>query len=382
MRRTRPPWLLEAGAVAVLVPLGVVEVVTAADRTGPVVVHVAAVLALGTALAVWRSYPFAATLAGAAAVGAQCLAGWVASAAELVLFLLLVFATGTLSDDRARGIGLSALGAAFTGVLLRDPSAMTFAAALPSLVFFAASVAAGRAVGHRTSAMAAEVEAARRARVEQEAEAERRLATERTRLARELHDVVTHSLSVVVVQAGAMRLDAPAEQAERLAALESTARGALIEMRRLLGLLRGEPGSSVDPQPGLDQLPELLDGLRRAGWEASLEVTGSRRSVDPGLDLTAYRIVQEATTNVLTHATTNRVLVGLDWRTDKLVVRVTDDGGPVLRKRHEGGGRGLLGLQERIALYGGVLRHGPTPGGGYELRAELPLVQSLDGVLP
>jgi signal transduction histidine kinase len=376
MRLPGPPWLLEAGAAGVLVPLGVIEVITSTERSGPLAVHVAVVVALGLALPASHLRPLGAALLGAVAAGAQCLVGWVSSAVELALFLLLVVATGSIPHGRARVVGLTALGAAFVGVLLRDPSVVTLAVALPSLVFFGAAAAAGVALARRTSAAAAQVEAAQRARREQEAEAERQLAAERTRLARELHDVVTHSLSVVVVQCGAMRLEAHVEQAERLAVLEDTARNALGEMRRLLGLLRGEPGSSLGPQPGIAQIPDLLDRMRAAGLEAFLEVTGEARAVGPGLDLTAYRIVQEATTNVLTHAAAHRVVVGLAWRADRLVVRVTDDGRPLTTEG--GGGRGLLGLRERTELYAGVLRHGPVPGGGYQLCAELPLAQSLD----
>jgi signal transduction histidine kinase len=126
------------------------------------------------------------------------------------------------------------------------------------------------------------------------------------------------------------------------------------------------------------QIPELLDRLRVAGLEAALEVTGGSREMAPGLDLTAFRIVQEATTNVLTHAAAHRVVVALDWQPDRLVLRVTDDGLPPVDEGRTGGGRGLLGLRERIALYGGVLRHGPLPERGYQLCAELPLASALD----
>jgi signal transduction histidine kinase len=175
-----------------------------------------------------------------------------------------------------------------------------------------------------------------------------------------------------------MRLEAPAGQAERLAALEDTARSALGEMRRLLGLLRGEGGSTLGPQPGVAQIPDLLHPLRVAGLDAALEVTGCSREIAPGLDLTAFRIVQEATTNVLTHAAAHRVVVGLDWQPDRLVLRVTDDGLPPVDDRRSGGGRGLLGIAERIALYGGVLRHGALPERGYQLCAELPLANAVD----
>ena len=372
--------VLEAGATAGLVGVGVAEVLTG-QPVGPVPVHAAAVVALGLTLLVRRTRPLTAALAGSATVTAQCLAGWVGSAAEMVLYLVLVGTTAALQDDRARRIGLGALAGGFLVVLLRDPGIETLAAAAPSLVLFGAAAGAGIALGTRSAAAAAEVEAARRAREEQEAEATRQLAAERTRLARELHDVVTHSLCVVVVQAGAMRLDASPEQADRLAALESTARSALVEMRRMLGLLRGEPGSTLSPQPDIGQIPELLDRLRTAGLEARLEVTGRPQELAPGLALTVYRIVQEATTNVLTHARARRVVVALDWTAEHLRIRIADDGNHSTEPR-EGGGRGLLGLGERVALHGGRLQHGSVQGGGYELRAELPLTELFEPTSP
>lgn len=248
-------------------------------------------------------------------------------------------------------------------VLLRDPSTLSFAAALPSLVFFGAAAAVGLAVQHRAAA-ASDVAAARRAREDQEREAAHHLAMERTRVARELHDVVTHSLSVVVVETGAMRLDATPEQAERLAVVEGTARSALAEMRRLLGVLRGEPAADLTPQPGLDQLSALLAPLRATGLEVRVEVTGSAAPLPPGLDLTAYRVVQEAVTNVLNHAVARTVIVAMDWQPERLHLSVRDDGVPAGGSVDGDGGRGLRGLAERVALYGGSLRHGPVPRRG------------------
>jgi len=296
-----------------------------------------------------------------------------------VLFLVLVLHAGTHADARARAGGLVALGAGYAWVLLRDPGNVSFAAALPSLVLFGAAAAVGIGLQQRAATAASEVSAARLAREEQERRAAENLAFERTRLARELHDVVTHSLSVVVVQAGALRLDSPPEQAERLATIEGTARSALAEMRRLLGVLRGEPAADLSPQPGLDQLSALVAPLRATGLQVAVNETGSARPLPPGLDLTAYRVVQEGVTNVLKHAEAQTVQVGLDWRDDGLLVTVRDDGVPVERPDGRDGGRGLPGLAERVALYGGVLRHGPVAGRGYELCVELPLLTASEG---
>ncbi len=355
--------------------VGVVEVAAASDRTGPLALHVSAIVVLGLAVALRRVRPVAATTAGGMAVAVQCVGGWAGSAAELVLFLLLVLAAGALPGTRARASCLLLLSAVYVGVLLRDPSTHSFASALPSLVLFAAAASTGVVLAERAASAAAMVARAERARATAEQQSAQQLAEERNRLARELHDVVTHSLSVVVVQAGAARLDAPPEQAQRLVAIEETARTALAEMRRLLGVLRGEPGTDLSPQPGLEQLPGLVAQLRAAGIIARIRSTGPARPLAPGLDLTAYRVAQEATTNVLTHADAHEVLLALDWHPDRLIIRVCDDGSPV-RDAATGGGRGLVGLAERTALYGGSLTHGPRPGGGYDVRAELPLVDT------
>ncbi len=323
--------------------------------------------------------PLLATLVGAGAATVQSAVGWVGSAVELVLFLALVLHAGTHPDGRARVGGLVALGAGFVCVLLRDPSVITFAAALPSLVLFGAAAAVGIALQHRSAAAAAEVAAVQLAREDQERHAAEQLSLERTRLARELHDVVTHSLSVVVVQAGALRLDSQPDQAERLASIEGTARSALAEMRRLLGVLRGEPATDLSPQPGLDQLAALVAPLRATGLEVTVEATGHPRPLSPGLDLAAYRVVQEGVTNVLNHAAARSATVALDWQPDRLVVTVRDDGVPAGPSGRREGGRGLLGLAERIALYGGSLRHGPIARRGYEVRAELPFEAATEG---
>ena len=370
--------VIELAVVGALVSVGLTEVARAPDRSGPLAVHAASLVVLGVAVAWRRIQPLLATLTGAAAVLVQSAVGWAGSAAELVLFLLLVLHAGAHPNDRFRAGGLTALGVGYAAVLLRDPSTVTFAAALPSLVLFAAAAAGGMAMHRRAATATAELEAARLAREELAARSAQQLADERTRLARELHDVVTHSLSVVVVQAGALRLDSPPEHAERLAAIEGTARSALAEMRRLLGVLRGEPTAHLHPQPGLEQLPELAATLESTGVTARVDARGTARPLPPGLDLTAYRVVQEAVTNVLNHAAAREVRIVMDWQPDRLVVTVTDDGVPAGRQGSREGGRGLPGLAERVALYGGSLRHGPVPPQGYEVRAELPLVDALD----
>lgn len=207
------------------------------------------------------------------------------------------------------------------------------------------------------------------ARVEEQA-----TAAERARIARELHDVVSHSISVIAVQTQAIRRRLGAEHAreiDELMALETTARQAMGEMRRLLGVLRAdEDRLPLAPQPGLDQLPRLLERTRAAGLSVELRVEGEATPLPPGLDLAAYRVVQEALTNVLRHAGRATARVVLRYGADAVEVEVADDGrGPASSLR----GHGLVGMRERVALYGGTLVVGAGERAGYRVLARLPV---------
>ncbi|HEX6232016.1 MAG TPA: sensor histidine kinase [Jiangellaceae bacterium] len=216
-----------------------------------------------------------------------------------------------------------------------------------------------------------------------EAEVRAALAEQRGQIARELHDVVAHHVSVMTVQAaGAGRtLDRdPDRTKEALAAIEATGRSALAEMRRIVGVLRGPATVDGDvnprrgPQPGLAELPELVEQLSIAGLKVTVSVEGHQRPLPLGIDLTAYRIVQEALTNTLKHAGTDYADVLVRYAPAKLEVRVIDSGaGRRVPSPAEPPGHGLLGMRERIALYGGELSAGNRPGGGFELDARIPL---------
>ena len=237
----------------------------------------------------------------------------------------------------------------------------------------------------------------RRLQAEHAAATRRALDEERALIASELHDVVTHNVSVMIVQAGAARQVLAADPAEATAALlavEASGRAAMTELRHLLGLLSpaggtgagpagpapdgAGTGQDLSPQPGLGQLQPLIDRLTAAGLPVELQVGGAPRALPPGLDLAAYRVVQEALTNVLKHAGKPRTTVRLDYAEADLVVEVADAGRPIPAAGPASGGvpgsgRGLLGLRERIALYGGELDAGPRPGGGWLVRARLPV---------
>ena len=203
------------------------------------------------------------------------------------------------------------------------------------------------------------------------------MAEERNRIARELHDVIGHSVSVMTVQASAVRRRLTPEQtAERqaLETVEATGREALAEMRRIVGVLRqAGDHSELEPPPGLDQVDRLVDTFRTAGLPVSVSVTGTSRALSPGLDLTAYRLVQEGLTNTLRHARNPRhAEVAIDYRSDRIQLAVRDDGQPGADPASAGAG--LLGMRERVAIYGGSMMAGVRPEGGFELVATLPLI--------
>jgi signal transduction histidine kinase len=209
-----------------------------------------------------------------------------------------------------------------------------------------------------------------------EAELRRAVESERSRIARELHDVVTHNVSVMVIQAGAARrtLDPSAEQVrESLLAVEEAGRTAMAELRTVMGLLApAEDEAALAPQPGLDQVAPLVDRVRDAGLPVRLAVTGTPRPVPAGEALAAYRVVQEALTNAVKHASGASATVTVHFGDEELRVEIADTGG---RATGSGGsGRGLLGLRERLAVYGGTLRAGPPlTGNGYRVNAVIPL---------
>lgn len=214
-------------------------------------------------------------------------------------------------------------------------------------------------------------------RIEEQAEEERAVAVaeERRRIARDLHDVIAHSVSVMVVQAGAAEDIVEREQAgvlEPIRAVQETGRAALVEISRLLGLLRVD-GAEVGlaPQPRVDELPELIEQARQSGLEAELRVEGAPAPLPLGVDLSLYRIAQEALTNALKHNAGASVDVVLSYTADAAELVV--DNGPGDKTNGHSGGHGLIGMRERVAVFGGALDAGPRPDGGFRVVARLPL---------
>ena len=208
---------------------------------------------------------------------------------------------------------------------------------------------------------------------EQAAAAHQAVLDERQRIARELHDIIAHSVSVMTVQAGAVRRRLTGDQEterESLLAVERTGREAMAEMRRLVGLLREDDAApSYGPQPGMQTIETLIGTVRGAGLPVELDVEGTSRELPPGVDLAAYRVVQEALTNALKHAGPARAWVRVHWGTEELTLEVANDG----RNAPEGNGYGHVGMQERLRLYGGRLESGARPEGGYVVRAHVPI---------
>jgi signal transduction histidine kinase len=269
--------------------------------------------------------------------------------ASVLLALPFLFAAVAVPNDQGR----------FSTVLL--------------LVLVIAAQAFGDARRQRGQAIA-ERDATRRAM--SDTLREQAATQERARIARELHDVVAHHVSMVAVQAETARLTTPGmppEGRERLAAIGDTARDALTEMRRLLGVLRADVDGEAEraPQPGLGRLEALVEEARAAGTTVHVAVHGQPVPLPPGVDLTAYRIVQEALTNARRHAPGAAVDVEVAFGDDAVSVRVRDDGpGPA---SGGDGGHGLVGMQERVAMVGGRLRVGPANGGGFAVEADLPI---------
>ncbi len=234
-------------------------------------------------------------------------------------------------------------------------------------------------IGHAVRAQRRQVaglrERALRLERERDATARAAVAEERARIARELHDVVAHAVSVMVVQTEAARRmlrRRPDEAEAALRTVSSTGSEALSELQHLLGVLAGDVNqAALEPAPGLGDLDALVERVRAAGLLVAVHLDGELRPLPRGLDLTAYRIVQEALTNVLKHAGTSRATVCLRFDGDCLGIEVTDTGRGV--SGSNGTGRGLVGMRERVAAYGGELQAGPRPEGGYTVRARLPL---------
>ena len=294
-------------------------------------------------------------------------------AALVALYTLVAYAPRRLA---AIGFALTLAGAVPYAALFDNPSSSD---AFVIWLVLAGQIVLAAALGDRTRARLGErarlEERARLLAAERDQQATIAAAAERARIARELHDVVAHSLSVVIAQADGGRYAAEQDPSQATAALDTiatTAREAQAEMRRALGILREQPGAPFQPQPGVGELPALVARTREAGLAVELTAEGVARDLPPAAAVTLYRVAQEALTNVLKHAGPGATAtVTLRWEPDRVTLVVRDDGAGA-DAFDDGRGAGLVGMRERVEPRGGTLSAAPHPDGGFEVRAELP----------
>lgn len=278
--------------------------------------------------------------------------------------------------QRDTAVGVVITLAAIGVLMLRVPAVGTASNVPFTLVPVTVAFVAGRVQWHRDSRHRELAAHALRIEAASEQQIAAAVTDERARIARELHDIVAHCVSVMVVQAGASEdlLDrAPERAREPLQAIQDTGRQAVAELSRMLGLLRGGDPAPVDlaPQPGTAQLPELAERMCALGLPVQLTVSGDARPLPPGVELTAYRVVQEALTNTLKHGGTGvKASVELRYEPRTLDVEIIDDGRP---RAAVGTGHGLIGMTERTAIFGGTIEAGPQPQGGFRVHIALPL---------
>jgi signal transduction histidine kinase len=293
-----------------------------------------------------------------------------ASAAGLAAAFLL----GNLSDHLQARVGLVIVLGGITIIIYNDPTRATGDFVFAPILFGIGWLA-GYALRERAEQAQRAEERATIAELQREAAARIAVAEERARIARELHDIVAHAVSVMVLQVGAIRHKLPGaldEDREALQGVERTGRSALAEMRRLLGAMRqnGEH-PELTPQPGLDSLETLLDEVGRAGLSVRLHREGDAFPLPPAIDLSAYRIVQEGLTNVLKHAQASRAEVTVRYGSDEVQIEVRDDGRGT--STTDGLGHGLVGMRERVKIYGGEMATGTAADGGFILSTRLPV---------
>ena len=288
--------------------------------------------------------------------------------------MVAAFLLGNLRNDWQSRLGLAVVAGGAASVVFNNPDH-----APGELVFVPVLFGIGWLAGFALRERAAQAEEAeeRAARAEREREAAARIAVaeERARIARELHDIVAHAVSVMVLQVGAVRHNLPQTleaDSDALKGVEQTGRTALAEMRRLLGAMRDDgDDAELAPQPGLDRLDALLAEVGRAGLPVQLHVDGDPFPLPRATDLSVYRIVQEGLTNALKHARASRADVTIRYRPDELQVDVRDDGAGAAQS--DGLGHGLVGVRERVKIYGGEMTAGPATGGGFILSTRFPL---------
>jgi signal transduction histidine kinase len=382
--RSLDPLIVDTALAVVLFVIGVVTVYTQELVGGLHKAPAAAVLTLVVMcapVAVRRRWALPALLVSCAGILVHIMSNWPEGAAPMAV-LLLTYTVGSCETPRRAGIGLGATYLTLVLLRLSGANGLDTGGMVSNILIFTVGWTIGVALRARREALEERVRSAdERANVERQSAA-RALAEERLRIAQELHDVVAHSMSVIAVQAGVgahVLADRPEQALAALNAISATSRGTLAELRRLLGVLRDADGErSHAPAPGLGDLPQLVEDVRSAGVPVTLSVTGQPEGqcANSGVELSAYRVVQEALTNVIKHAgAPTSVEVNVQHRPGTLAIDVVDDGrgaATIHTNGLAGSGHGLLGMRERVELWGGELAVGPVDGGGYRVSALLP----------
>jgi signal transduction histidine kinase len=365
---------------ALVLTFAVASVVEA--LAAPHVAHrpIVALLALGWTLpfALRPRFPFWAPLAALAALATFALISPERSLTSLTMPFLAALAAavslGLIGDRRHSVAGWAAV--ITTASIVSSKSGNAYSDFFWTTLILTLAWFFGSALGSRTEQARELTERVGAAERERATAAERATTEERARIARELHDVVAHSVSVMVVQASGVRRllkDEQHREREALLSVEQIGRQALTEMRRMLGVMRSgeEAPAALAPQPGLEHLDRLIAQVAEAGLPVTLRVEGERPDISPGVDLSAYRIVQEGLTNALKHAKGAHAEVVVRYIDSSVELEIADNGPGV--PNGDGMGHGLVGMRERVALYGGTIESGPRAGGGFVLRAQLPV---------
>lgn len=375
----KPP-LFDAIIAALFVAMTVAEAIFNPDVTSRAE-HIA-VAGLAMAALAWRRR--APLVVAAIVVGSNIIVNPNGEFTTLLSLVLVCFTVGNETGPPSNYIGI---GTIFTAFMINSVAAGFVPSDLAAgLVFFIGPWTVGVVLRGRVASADEAVARAEQLERNRELEAAKAAAEERTRIARELHDIISHSISVVTIQTQAVRRrlrpDQAAEAAD-LAAVEATAREALAEMRRLFGVLRteGEQPLALAPQPGLSELDRLVRKVGSGDMQVDLRVEGEQVPLSPGVDLAAYRIAQEGLTNALRHARATRANVLVRYAPGRLDVEVEDNGRGLSRnpsngRPSSGGGHGLVGIRERVALYGGNVELVPSSSGGVRLAASLPLKET------
>ena len=366
----------DALLAAAVIVLGLLQTILDNDLSGTeIALNCAVAVALGILLVFRRRIPLLLLALMLASALAEPLIGESGNGEFFGLFVLVAVYTAAAHTDSRRMWLAGAMTAVMASVVtVNDPEPLNIGGAIFFGLLFGVPWTVGRMVHDRRQREIALEERADALEREQEQRARAAVAEERQRIARELHDVVAHAISVIVVQArgGRRLLDTePAEARGAFDTIEGTGQQALGEMRRLLGLLReSEDQLALAPQPSLVRIDDLVEQVRDAGLPVELAIEGEPSELPPGIDLSAYRIVQEALTNALKHAGPATARVTLRYGEDSLELEIADDGSG--SAAGNGGGHGLVGIKERVAMLGGEVEAGGRVAGGYTVRARLP----------